>query len=240
MDFMLKTITSHFFFASSFSVATLFQPGICFLLADAERERELVTVSFCFVSITVSDSKVLTFRSIFLMFVHVPTLFYFLHSCSFFLLLFTSGVIVHISLLSSEWKRVGRERNERKKIKQKRSFGCRIFGILCLAALKTNFKRQFYVWKQQFYSLSFFFFFSSVTRILCLFQIVLYYLFIFDFVLWRRTREHLLLKCVHSVAAFFFPCEFRVRTLCWFFGWMAGMVGKHILVRMSDTTAMQL
>lgn len=141
----------------------------------------------------------------------------------FFLSLLLVRLFIFRSFLPNQRELRARERETREKSKSDRLV--LYFRYFVFGSAKNQFQKT--VLCVETAILFSFSFFPSVTRILCLFQIVLYYLFIFDFVLWRRTREHLLLKCVHSVAAcFFFSCEFRVRMWCWFF-WLNGCYGRE-------------
>lgn len=143
--------------------------SVCFL------SKEFVTVPFRSCRSQFLPRKIISTYSKTFMFVHVSAaiLFFFLGSNRLFIIF--PGFWMNAFVKNCN--------------QSVRLFGAIFFfSILWFAVLKTDSQRQFYVWKQQ----SFFFF--RPNRILCLFQIVLYYLFIFDVVLWRRTREHLLLK----------------------------------------------
>lgn len=215
MDFTLKTITSHFFFGSFFAHA--------FAVFSLFFTRELVTVPFRSCRSQFATQKYL-FQSIFNVCPCPDCLFFVTAAAAFF---FFVSIVRNFffSFLPNE-----RELGEQKKAKP--IVWCNILGIFCLAALKTNSKRQFYVWKQRLFRGVFFLSFLRLEFYVHFKLFFIIYLFLILF--YGGERANIYYLSVQSVSFFSISCVCFV-----VFGWMA-VCSANTLVRMSDTTTVQL
>lgn len=91
---------------------------------------------------------------------------------------------------------------------------CNILGILCLAALKTNSERQFYVWKQRLFCA---FFFSLWLEFYVCFKLF-FIIYLFLILFYGGERANIYYLSVHSVSFSLFLSkkknQFHVYSFC--------------------------